>query len=193
MSQNGWAQTATPPAWWIRSIASATVGLLRGTYGLGARDEVLGEEIPGAADAGSRQALLVVGIAENRFREMWTAKRPASPSACLELAVVEDKPGAAEPLGHREHAVLPIQPELDKCVGKCVSMVIDAVTEHVELLTGAIDRRKLYRGHDCHAVLGAGSERVIDPVNGVVISQSQQLDACGSCRADGFAGSQLPV
>lgn len=58
---------------------------------------------------------------------------------------------------------------------------------------GAIDGRKLYRGHDRHVVLGAGRERVIDSVNGVVIRQGQQLDACCSSRAHDFAGSQLPV
>ena len=56
-SQNGCAQTATPPAAWMTSIASATVGRVRATNAVAPGDDVGGEERVPAVDALGAQAL----------------------------------------------------------------------------------------------------------------------------------------
>ena len=109
MSQNGCAHTATPPAPWISSIASSTVGRLALAEGRLALDQIGDQEGGRVQQALGREPLAVL---RHRLTtacgEVGAPDRLALGGPLGEHRVVEREAELAQGLGHRLGAVLAV-------------------------------------------------------------------------------------
>ena len=191
-SQNGCAQTATPPAAWIavdrlgdgRRRAAAERRARRGSGRPRAAREVF--------EALVAQPLRVGGMVERRLREVRPPdRRPAAPRVErrveleAELAQRVGHPVARAPRGRRGSASSALE---QRRVG-----VVDAVAEDVEVLVLAVDRGELGRGHDADAVAAAASSASSTPSTvSWSVSASSSTPAAAAPRARPRRGASAP-
>ena len=141
-------------------------------------------------------ALESVGVGrvlQDRLRQVRPADRLAGVAALREHGVVDLPAELLQLRGHALGAQLAVGARGEQTLGEDRVVVVDAVAEHVQVLVAAEHRRDLGRGDDRHAVLGAGGDRLVDAVDGVVVGQRQQLDSGGRRVRDDLRGRQRPV
>src|SRR5919109_2938747 len=71
--------------------------------------------------------------------------------------------------------------------------MVDAVAEYVQVLVESVDRRDLGRGHHSDAAERPCGERLVDAVDGVVVRESEQLNARPGGVLDHLRRGQLTV
>ena len=99
----------------------------------------------------------------------------------------------AQAFGHRLRATLAVAAGVEQALGEQRAAVVDPVAQHVQVLVDAVDGRDLCGGHDAHAAEGARRERLVDPVDGVVVGERQQLDARAGRVLDHLGRRQVAV
>ena len=177
-SQNGCAHTATPPAAWITSIASVTVGRVRRDVGLRAGDEVGREERRSGPSMPSS-----AGAARSPGARAGRRPGAGGRSAC-------------PPLARLERRVVELEPELAQAVGHLVDAARAVAAEVLAARRAGRGRRGRARSRGCagpraspwtaessaagvsaDAVLARGRVSLGHAVDGVVVGEREQLDA----------------
>ena len=174
MSQNGCAQTATPPAAWITSIASSTVGRVRATYATRARDEVGREERALAVDPLGAQLRRVRRVREHRVCEVRPPERRAGALARPQVAPVERESQLLQPVGHRPDPAPAVGAEVLQRGAQLGVVVAQLVAADVQVLELARDARELGGGRAAQAVLARGAQRLRHAVDRVVVGQRDE-------------------
>ncbi len=180
MSQNGCAQTTTPPASWIASDGLRDGGGLAQAEGGLALDQVAADQRADVVDLLVPQSRGVRGRGEHRFGQVRAPDRLAGGDALLELRAVELEAELLQRRGHPQRALLAVGEELGESRGEGRVGVVDVVAEDVQFarrLPVGVDRGDLDRGNHLHAVALARAQRLGDAGDGVVVAQRQQLDA----------------
>ncbi len=186
-SQNGWAQTATPPASWIVWIDSATVGLVRGRKAGWPSIRYSTRNAERSASPSERKPLGIGRVAHHRVGQVRAPDRLALGPAAGELGLVELVAQLAQRVGHRLGALLAIRAPGVQALAQRGIVVVDQVAQHVQVLLAAVDRGDLHRGNQPHAEAGGRLGGGLHPVDAVVVAQRQQLDA-----GLGGGGDHLP-
>ena len=179
MSQNGCAQTATPPAAWITSIASSTVGRERATYADRARHEVRREQRVLAVDPLGAQLRRVARVREHRVGEVRPPERQARRLARAQLAAVEPEAELLQPVRHRPDPAPAVGAEVGQRRAQLRVVVAQLVAAHVQVLELA-RRRSTARppGEQRRPCSRAARERLADAVDRVVVGQRHESDSC---------------
>ena len=181
-SQNGCAQTATPPAAWIdldrlgdgRHRAAAVRRARRGSGR--PRAAARSSRVPS-----SRRRILLAGCSNAACAR---CGRPTGGAAAVAGASSSSPARAARrPCGARARGAVGAEAPRARRASAGV-VVVDAVAEDVEVLALAVDRRELgRRARARRPCARAGRERLVDAVDRVMVGQREQLDARRGGRA----------
>ncbi len=118
----------------------------------------------------------VRGVRQHSGRQVRPPHRLARRLPRLDRRRVDLEAELAEPVRHRVGAPLAVGARVQQALAQQRAAVVDPVAEHVQVLVLAVDRRDLRGRHHADAVDGAGGERLVDAVDGVVVGQGEQLD-----------------
>ena len=140
-----------------------------------------------------REPLRVARVGEHGGGEMRPADRLAGGLARLDRSRVDREPERAQLVRHRIGTTLTVGASVLEAVAQKRAAVVDPVAEHMQVLVLPVHGRDLRGGHDPHTVNGAGSERLIDPVDRVVIGEREQLNPRRRGVLDDLGSRKRPV
>ncbi len=169
-----------------RRVRAREVGRLAG-------DQEVGQERGDVVIALGGESVRVGRMLQDRLREVRAADRLAGVAALREHRVVHLPAELLQLRAHSLRAQLAVRARVAQPLCEHRVVMVDPVAEDVQVLVAAEHRGDLGGGDDRHAVLGAGRDRLVDAVDGVVVREGEQLDAGSRCVRDDLRGRQGPV
>ena len=104
------------------------------------------------------------------------------------------QPSSRRRVGHPSRAPVAVGAERGEALEQRGVGVVDAVAEDVEVLVLVLHGRDLHGGDEPQARVPLGlGERLVQPVDRVVVGQREQLDAVGGGEPDDLGGRERPV
>ncbi len=125
------------------------------------------------------QALRVRGMPEYGRREMGAPERLACAPASGKRRIVDREAELVELRRHPLGAQLAICARAGEAFEQQRIAVVDPVPQHVQVLVIGVDGRYLGRRQQREAASTSRRERLVDAIDGVVVAQREELDACG--------------
>ena len=147
-SQNGCAQTATPPAAWMSADGLGDGGGRAAAVGGGAGDEVGLEDLARVGEVLGVQARAVARVVDDGLGEMGAADGLALRLPLDQRCAGQLEAELAQGVRHAVRAPRPVLPELRERAREAGVAVVEAVPEDVEVLVVAVERRDLGGGDD---------------------------------------------
>lgn len=130
---------------------------------------------------------------DDRLGDVWAADRLVVIRSVAKSVVLEREAEFAQRVDHGPRAAIAVGAVAMKPLGEAGIVMVDAVAEDVQVTPAGVDRGDLNRGDHANPKLGGGLHRLFDPVNRVVVSQREQLDAGRDGQRDDLARRQRAV
>ena len=132
-------------------------------------------------------------MGEHGGREVRASDRLARGAASGERRVVDRISAGHQQGGHPVGSRFPVRTSPVQALAQARIVVVDSVSENVQVLVGPIDGRDLDRREQTDPVQGSCLECLVDPIHGVVIAECEQLDPGGCRGSDDLGGSEVTV